>query len=50
MHYHHAQHISRRSRVWRTGLALAWLALLAALAVAAAAVVIAAYRAGAGTG
>jgi hypothetical protein len=48
MHQYHGQHIGRRGRAWRWGLALAWLAMLVLLTAAAAAVVIAAYRAGAG--
>jgi hypothetical protein len=42
--------MGRRTRAQRTGLMLAWLVLLALLAVAAAAVVIAAYRLRAGSG
>jgi hypothetical protein len=44
MHGYHGQHMGPRSRAQRTGLMLAWLVLLALLAVAAPAVVIAAYR------
>jgi hypothetical protein len=47
MHEYHGPHIGRRERAWRWGLTLAWLAMLL-LAVAAVAVVIAAYRADAG--
>ena len=50
MHGYHGQHMGRRSRAQRTGLMLPWLVLLALLAVAAAAVVIAAYRLRAGSG
>lgn len=49
MHEYQGQHIVGRSWARRTGFALAWLFLLALLATAAAAAVIAAYRAGAGT-
>ena len=45
---HHGQHINWRRWTWRSGLTLAWLALFALLALGAAAVVIAAYRADAG--
>ncbi len=48
MLYYYGQHISWRSWARRSGLTLAWLALLALLALGAAAVVIAAYRPGAG--
>ena len=48
MHEYRGQHIAWRSRAWHTGLALAWLFLLALLAAAAAAAVIAVYQAGAG--
>jgi hypothetical protein len=48
MHQYHGQHVGLHERAWRWGLALGWLAMLVLLAVAAAAVVIAAYRAGAG--
>ena len=47
MHEDHGQHIARRRRARRMGAGLAWLALLVLLAVAGAAVVITAYRAGA---
>jgi hypothetical protein len=47
MLYYHGQHISWRRWARRSGLTLAWLVLLALLSLAAAAVVIAAYRAGA---
>jgi hypothetical protein len=48
MHGSHGQHISGPGWAWRSGLTLAWLALLAVLAVGAAAAVIAAYQASAG--
>jgi len=44
MHEDHGQHIGWRSWARRSGLTLAWLAMLLLLAAAAAAVVIAAYR------
>ena len=47
MHENHEQHIGWRSLARRSGLTLAWLAMLVLLAMAAAAVVIAAYRGGA---
>jgi hypothetical protein len=47
MHEYHGQHISGRRWARRSGLTLAWLAMLVLLAMAAAAVVIAAYRGGA---
>jgi uncharacterized membrane protein YecN with MAPEG domain len=50
MHEYHGQHISRRSRARRAGFMLAWVALLLLLAMSAAALVIAAYRTGAGGG
>jgi|RhiMetdeSRZDD1v2_1073273.scaffolds.fasta_scaffold2860072_1 hypothetical protein len=46
MHKNAEQHIDWRRRVWHQCLALLWLAMLVLLAVAAAAVVIAAYRGG----
>jgi hypothetical protein len=49
VHTYQGHHILRRSWTRRTGFAVVWLFLLALLAVAAAAAVIAAYRAGAGT-
>jgi hypothetical protein len=45
---YHGQHIDWRRWAWRGGLTLAGLALGALLALAAAAAVVAAYRAGAG--
>ena len=48
MHEYYGQHIGRRSRARRIGLMLAWLAVLAARAVAAATVVIAVYLVRAG--
>jgi hypothetical protein len=47
MHEYHGQHIGWRRWAWRSGLTLAWLAMLVLLAVAAAAGVIAVYRGGA---
>jgi hypothetical protein len=47
MHKNAEQRIDRRRRVWRQCLVLLWLAMLVLLALAAAAVVIAAYRGGA---
>jgi len=44
MHEDHGQHIGWRSWARRSGLTLAWLAMLLLLAAAAAASVIAAYR------
>jgi hypothetical protein len=47
MHKNAEQRIDRRKRAWRQCLVLLWLAMLVLLALAAAAVVIAAYRGGA---
>jgi hypothetical protein len=47
MHQDHGQHIGWYRWARRSGLTLAWLAMLVLLAAAAAAVVIAAYRGGA---
>jgi hypothetical protein len=47
MHKNVEQHIDRRRRAWRQCLVRLWLAILVLLALAAAAVVIAAYRGGA---
>ena len=47
MHEDHRQHIGWHRWAQRSGLTLAWLAMLVLLAAAAAAVVIAAYRGGA---